>query len=120
MNRTRTGENAETLAHRYLEKRGLQLLHRNFRCKGGEIDLVMRDGDSLVFVEVRYRRRTNFGRAAETVSQIKQARIIHCARYYVCQHQSWNAPARFDVVSIEGSTDAPRIEWFRDAFQSSS
>ena len=117
MKQKRTGDCAESLACRFLNRQGLHLITRNFRCRGGEIDLIMRHGDSLVFVEVRYRRQTGFGRAAETVSRTKQDRIIHCARYYMNQHQSWNEPARFDVVSIEGRPDGPQIEWLRDAFQ---
>jgi len=77
----------------------------------------MQHGDALVFVEVRYRRHTSYGRAAETVSQRKQGRVIRCARYYLMRHQGWNAAARFDVVSIEGAAGRLRIEWIADAFQ---
>jgi putative endonuclease len=117
MNRKRIGNHAESLACGYLKRRGLRLLSRNFRCRRGEIDLIMQDGDSLVFVEVRYRKQAHFGHAAETVSRIKQTRIIHCARYYMNIHHSWNEPARFDVVSIEGRPDDMKIEWLPDAFQ---
>ncbi|MGD2076691.1 MAG: YraN family protein [Gammaproteobacteria bacterium] len=116
MNRKATGDRAEELACRYLKQRGLRLLSRNYRCRRGEIDLIMRDGDSLVFVEVRYRRQTAFGRAAETVSATKQARIIHCAHWYINQHGAWNKPARFDVVCIEGDLDRGVVQWLRDAF----
>lgn len=119
MNRKRIGDHAESLACRYLKHRGLSLLRRNFRCPRGEIDLVMQDGDSLVFVEVRYRNHTHFGRAAETVSRTKQTRIIHCARYYMKLNHSWNAAARFDVVAIDGGAHDLRIEWFTDAFRMS-
>ncbi|MFQ5643450.1 MAG: YraN family protein [Thiogranum sp.] len=117
MDRKATGDHAETLACRHLVRHGLTLLTRNFRCRRGEIDLVMRDGDSLVFVEVRYRRQAGFGRAAETVSRTKQNRIIHCARCYMTAHQSWNMAARFDVVAIEGRLDDFTVEWIADAFQ---
>lgn len=117
MNRKTTGDYAETLAARYLVRRGLELLVRNFHCRRGEIDLVMRDGDKLVFVEVRYRRRTGFGHAAETVSRNKQQRIIQCARYYLTMHQGWNTAARFDVVAIEGRLDNCTVEWIADAFR---
>jgi len=77
----------------------------------------MRDHDALVFVEVRYRRQTRYGRAAETVARSKQVRIIHCAQYYMhCRH-AWNNAARFDVVSIEGEPDDPAINWLKDAFR---
>ena len=117
MNRKSIGDDAESLACRFLKRRGMQLLARNFHCRRGEIDLIMRDGDSLVFVEVRYRRNLDFGRAAESVSRMKQNRIIHCARYYMQAHDSWNEPARFDVVSIEGRMDDLKINWLRNAFQ---
>jgi len=117
MNRKATGDRAELLACRYLKRNGLKLLCRNYRCRRGEIDLIMRDGDSLVFVEVRYRQQTRFGHAAETVSRTKQNRIIYCARCYMTVHQNWNMPARFDVVAIEGKPDDLRIEWIANAFQ---
>lgn len=117
MNRKAIGDNAESLACKYLQERGLYLLKRNFHCRGGEIDLVMRHHDSLVFVEVRYRKRTDYGRAAETVSRSKQNRVIHCARVYLSKHGNWNTAARFDVVSIEGDPETARIEWITNAFQ---
>ena len=120
MYRKRIGNHAESLACRYLEHRGLRLLSRNFHCRRGEIDLIMQDGDSLVFIEVRYRKQTHFGHAAETVSRIKQTRIIHCARYYMKMNHSWNETVRFDVVSIEGRPDDMKIEWLADAFQPDS
>jgi putative endonuclease len=116
MNRKVTGDYAERLACGFLQRHGLQLLTRNYRCRRGEIDIVMRDGDSLVFVEVRYRHRTAFGTAAETVSASKQARIIHCANCYLAQYRAWNEPARFDVVCIEGGSPQRHIEWLKDAF----
>ncbi len=117
MNQKRIGNRAEALACRYLEHRGLRLLSRNFRCRRGEIDLIMQDGDSLVFVEVRYRQRTHFGHALETISQSKQSRLIHCARYYMKLNDHSHAPARFDVIAIEGRPDDLRIEWLADAFR---
>jgi putative endonuclease len=116
MDRKAIGDSAETLACEYLRRRGLRLLYRNYRCRRGEIDLVMMDGDSLVFVEVRYRRRTGFGGAAETVSKAKQKRIIFCAQAFLCRHRAWNRPARFDVVSIEGAPGNHKLDWLRNAF----
>ncbi|MGB5339678.1 MAG: YraN family protein [Gammaproteobacteria bacterium] len=121
MNTTRRGKDAETRAWHYLQARGLQLLQRNYRCRRGEIDLVLQDKDSLVFVEVRYRRRPDFGTAAESVDRRKQAKIIACARHYL---QTFPAtarlPCRFDVVSISGDAEAgrqaPGIEWIQNAF----
>lgn len=117
MNRKSLGDNAELQACRYLQGQGLQLLQRNYRCRGGEIDLVMQHGDSLVFVEVRFRTCTDFGAAAETVSAVKQRRVIHCARVYIQRHRQWDSAARFDVVSIEGQAADRRIEWIADAFR---
>lgn len=115
-----SGRDAERLACDYLTTCGLKLLTSNFHCRGGEIDLVMQHGDSLVFVEVRYRRHTRYGRAAETVSAGKQARIIRCAQYYLTRHRQWNTAVRFDVVGIEGDPGKLKIEWISDAFRASA
>lgn len=117
MNHRATGDQAETLACNFLQCRGLTLVTRNFHCRGGEIDLVMRDSGTLVFVEVRYRRQTRYGRAAETVVKRKQVRIIRCAQYYIHCHHAWNDAARFDVVSIEGEPGNLAIDWLKDAFR---
>ena len=110
------GDHAEKSACQFLRRHGLAFVTGNYRCRRGEIDLVMRDRDSLVFVEVRDRRHTDFGRAAETISAAKRARIIHCARCYMSHHRAWNMPARFDVVCIEGDTTDTHIEWLKNAF----
>jgi putative endonuclease len=116
-NRKAVGDEAEALACEYLSGQGLNLLARNYRCRGGEIDLVMQHDDSLVFIEVRYRRNTGHGRASETVTASKQRRLIHCARVYMQRHHTWNVPARFDVVSIEGPRGELQIDWISNAFQ---
>jgi putative endonuclease len=114
MNRQQTGIQAEETACRHLQYQGLRLLSRNYRCRGGEIDLIMRDGDSLVFVEVRYRRHDRYGSGAESVDLHKQGRIIRCAHHYLQRHPAeQRRPARFDVVSL----DARRgLQWIRNAF----
>ena len=115
MDSSSRGKDAETRAWHYLQARGLQLLQRNYRSKRGEIDLVMQDTDSLVFVEVRYRRQSQFGSALESVDRRKQARLIACARHYMQAYpQAASQPCRFDVVSISGSPG--EIEWVRNAF----
>jgi putative endonuclease len=115
------GKQAETLAGSYLARQGLLLVQRNYHSRHGEIDLVMTDGDRLVFVEVRYRRQSAFGSGAETVDRRKQARIIACARYYLQQHPAASArPCRFDVIGISGSLKDPQFEWIADAFQASA
>ena len=108
-----SGAQAEDLACAHLERAGLKLLARNYRCPQGEIDLVMDDRDALVFVEVRYRRTNAFGTPAETVDRRKRARLQAAAGHYLLTHSADRA-CRFDVVAISGR-DA-RIEWLRDAF----
>jgi putative endonuclease len=108
-----SGAQAENLACAHLERAGLRLLGRNYRCPQGEIDLVMDDHGTLVFVEVRYRHSNAFGTPAETVDRRKQARLQAAARHYLLTHAADRA-CRFDVVALSGH-DA-RIEWLRDAF----
>jgi len=112
------GEAAEALARDHLQHQGLKLLQQNYRCRGGEIDLVMEHGDSTVFVEVRYRRSTHFGSGAESVDYRKQQKLIHAANHYLQQNpKRANKPARFDVISIHMQGDTPSVDWIRDAFQ---
>lgn len=114
--RSRTGAAKESLAADYLERRGLRLIERNHRCRLGEIDLVMRDRDSLVFVEVRYRGSLRFGTPAETVDRRKQRRLIAAAGHWLQANPSV-LPCRFDVVAISGQD---RIEWLKNAFNADS
>lgn len=106
------GAAAEQAAADYLAGRGLELLARNFRCRGGEIDLVMRDGRTLVFVEVRARGGMGFGGAAASITGAKQARIILAAQHYLLRHGG-DVPCRFDAVLVQ----AGRLEWLRGAFE---
>jgi putative endonuclease len=106
---------AEELACGYLLQQGLRLLRRNYRCRRGEIDLILQDTDTLVFVEVRYRRQGRFGSAAESVDWHKQARLTACARHYLqARPQAARAACRFDVVAIDGPDHT--INWIRNAF----
>lgn len=108
------GQRAEQTACQYLNRNGLVLVTRNYHCRCGEIDLIMRDGESLVFVEVRYRRSNHFGSSAETVDFRKRKKLIHTAQHYLQTHpQEQKRPARFDVIAMEGSN---QIEWIRCAF----
>jgi putative endonuclease len=109
-----SGAEAESLACAHLEHSGLRLLTRNYRCPPGEIDLVMRDRDTLVFVEVRYRRSSAHGSPAESVDARKRARLTAAAQHYLLGHRHDGA-CRFDVVAVSGATP-PRLEWLRDAF----
>ncbi len=116
ISRVAQGTAAEDLACRYLEACGLTLVTRNFRCRVGELDLIMRDGEHLVFVEVRSRRHTRYGTPAESVTRTKQQRLLRAAALYL-QRQHLDLPCRFDVVAILQPGDKPQVEWIQDAFQ---
>jgi putative endonuclease len=108
------GRDAEQQARQHLQARGLTLLHCNYHSRHGEIDLVMQDRDSVVFVEVRYRRQARFGSAAESVDRRKQARLVACAQHYLQTHpHTARLPCRFDVITISGNDT---LDWIRNAF----
>lgn len=111
MDKTRRGAEAEQRAAAHLQARGLRLLARNWRCRFGEIDLVLLDGDTLVFVEVRARRGPGLGGAAESITAAKRARLTRTAEAYLAQ-TGHRGPCRFDAILIEGE----RLTWLRDAF----
>lgn len=106
------GVAAEQRARTYLESAGLYFVSNNFRCHGGEIDLIMRSNDTLVFVEVRYRRNKQFGGAAASVTTTKQRRLRLAARTYL-QRFRISMPSRIDVISMNG----PEIEWIINAIE---
>ncbi|MBU0501111.1 MAG: YraN family protein [Gammaproteobacteria bacterium] len=111
----RTGREAEDLALAYLTGRGLRLIERNYSTRLGEIDLVMGDGDCLVFVEVRFRRPGRFGDAVESVGRRKQGRLLRVAEAFLLEHPvQARRPCRFDVVGM--GADQGKIEWIQDAF----
>lgn len=109
------GDSAENQACHHLQKRGLTLVERNYRTRRGEIDLIMQQDKTLVFVEVRLRASDQFGSAAESVTSRKQSRIIAAAQHYL-QQQPSSLACRFDVVAISGKTDRS-IDWIPNAFQ---
>lgn len=115
------GRRGEELACRHLEAQGLRLLERNYRCRTGEIDLVLLDGGTLVLVEVRWRSTAGYGGAAATVGVRKQQRFIRAARHLLLARPAYRRlPARFDVVAIDpaaGGTGEPQLTWIRDAFR---
>jgi putative endonuclease len=112
-----SGRQGEQTALAFLEQQGLELVARNHRCRLGEIDLIMRDGHVLVFVEVRYRASTRFGSGAATITRRKQRRIILAARHFLAGLRARALPTcRFDVVSLSQRNYATPIEWIRDAF----
>ena len=109
----------EIAALAFLQRQGLRLIARNAQARGGELDLVMHDGHSLVFVEVRYRATDAFGGGAASVDAGKQRKLIRAAQVFLLRNPAHsNGPCRFDVISASGDPAAPRIEWLKDAFRS--
>ena len=122
LDRKTRGNLAESAARDALLRAGLREVASNANYRGGELDLVMldrgRDGDMLVFVEVRYRRSTAFGGGAASVDVGKRRKLVHAAQSFLGQHRQYsNLPCRFDVVEADGDPQAPRINWLRDAFR---
>jgi putative endonuclease len=109
------GQIAEELAARFLEDRGLTVLARNYRCRGGEVDLICREKQVLVFVEVRLRRNANYGGAAASITSGKQRRIILAAQHYLAAQPGREPDCRFDCILLDGLS-AAAIEWLCDAF----
>ena len=107
------GQKAEELCADLLRRAGLRILARNWRCRLGEIDLVAEEGGTLVFAEVRLRRDTRYGGAAESVTAAKRARLVAAARLYLAARGT--AACRFDVLLLDGLA-ASRVQWIRNAF----
>ena len=118
--RQQSGKDAESQALKHLQQQGLRLLAQNWLCKRGELDLVMLDGDTVVFVEVRYRQHTQWGGALGSIDARKRQKLILAAQYFLQRESRWaNYPCRFDVVAIDGATGtAPLLNWLRNAFDS--
>lgn len=108
----RSGAQAEALAAEYLQRQGLTLKERNYACRLGEIDLILQDGATVVFVEVRQRSHGAFGGAAESITARKREKLIATARHYLARQRRLPA-CRFDAVLLDGNG---QIEWIRDAF----
>ena len=112
------GEKFEQIAKTHLIKQGLTAVCDNFNCRVGEIDLIMSDNNTLVFVEVKHRKNDNFGGSIAAVSRAKQNKIIKTSMFY-CQKHNINfeqLPCRFDVVAITGLNEPFKIQWIRNAF----
>ncbi|MCI3204966.1 MULTISPECIES: YraN family protein [Pandoraea] len=108
------GVSFENRAQTLLERRGWRLVARNYQCRGGEIDLIMRDrAGVLVFVEVRARARSDFGGAAQSITHAKRRRLMLAARHYLLRRPA--ARCRFDVVTFDGRP--PVVNWLPDAFR---
>lgn len=107
------GSRYEALAASYLEERGCRVLEKNFTCRQGEIDLIVNQGTTLVFVEVKYRKDARMGFPAQAVTERKKKRLIHAARYYMADRQiSQSQEIRFDVIAILGE----EVTWIPNAF----
>lgn len=117
-NRKETGQHMEGVAARYLQKQGVGIIDQNVYSRGGEIDLIGRDGDTIVFFEVRYRSRGSLVGAAESISWRKQQRMLRAASYYIHRHQLWNHNCRIDVIAVApGVTARYNIRWIKNAIQ---
>lgn len=115
-NRRARGHGVETAVSTWLQRQGLIQRCRNYHCRFGEIDLVMDDGEALVFVEVRYRGNTRYGDGAASVTRAKQQRLVRTARHYLARHpQLQSRPCRFDVVAA-GPAGDEEYHWIRNAF----
>ena len=111
------GAQFEALAAWHLERAGLRVVERNWHSRYGELDLVMRDGEVLVFVEVRYRRDSRFGGGAASVGPGKRAKLVRAAQGFLEAHPALaRLPCRFDVVAFDGKAVAPTLDWQRAAF----
>lgn len=112
------GARIEALAAAFLRERGLTPVAANANARGGELDLVMRDGETLVFVEVRYRRDARFGGGAASIDAGKRRRIVLAAEHFLAAHRECaRLPCRFDVIDASGDPAAPAFAWLRDAFR---
>jgi putative endonuclease len=110
------GKLGEDLACQELERRGYAILTRRYRRRGGELDIVARDGQTIVFVEVKTREGCEFGGGAESVTVFKRRRMTSIALDYMARNRLVECPCRFDVVSIDMCEPQPRIELYQNAF----
>ncbi len=116
MQRNELGKWAEEMAHVYLCNQGLQPVERNYRCRTGEIDLIMLDEKTLVFIEVRYRKSQRYGGSLASIDIRKQQRILATATNYL-QIRRLDQQCRFDVVLIDGKVEKSELNWIKDAFR---
>lgn len=117
-NRKALGDNAEHKAEQHLIGLGLKLVTRNYRTRFGEVDLIMQDGETLVFIEVRFRKSESFGGALASIGSAKQKRLIAAAEQYLTQFRR-PPPCRFDAVLLTTGANesaASTVEWLKDAF----
>lgn len=111
-----SGNFGEEMATKFLQSKGMKLLEKNFYCKTGEIDLIFRDKNVLVFVEVKLRHNPYFGLAAYAVTDKKKKKIINTARYYIQSHKLYSCMTRFDVIGIDFEEGEWKCNYYRNAF----
>jgi len=116
MRRIRTGKLGESLAVAHLQKMGYQIVAQNYRCLYGEVDVVARDGDTIVFIEVKSRKSEMFGAPQEAVGLEKQKKLSRVSLHYLQQKRLETCNARFDVIAVKMSPDGTRIDLIRNAF----
>jgi putative endonuclease len=120
LNTRSAGARYEDIALDHLECAGLELIARNYRCRYGEIDLVMRERDTVVFVEVRFRRSGRFGDGIDSVNAGKRAKLVRAASAFLAEHPRLaDAACRFDVLAISDDARSPLPDWRRNAFEAS-
>lgn len=112
----RRGDRGEDAAARYLESRGLRVVERNWRHRQWELDLICRDRDTVVFVEVKTRRAGGLGSPADGLTRAKRARLVRAAGAYLTQHGLWDAPCRFDLAGVTDTGDSLDVEHIENAF----
>ena len=111
------GAGAEQIACGWLTAGGVRIKQQNFHCRFGEIDIIAEHGDTLCFIEVRYRKTRAYGDAAESVTQTKRRRLAQTARHYLMRHPAeYRRPCRFDIIAMHGNMAAPEIDWHQNAF----
>jgi len=112
------GQITEKFAKQYLLKKGLVFVDQNVHCRQGEIDLVMRDDETFVFIEVKYRKSNHFGGALAAIPLSKQKKIKHSVAFFLQQSglNEYNTSCRFDVVALEGNIQSPQVTWIKNAF----
>ena len=115
--RQKFGEKGEAIAVRQLKKKGYKIIETNYRTRLGEIDIIAKEKNTIVFVEVKTRRSVHFGNPKQAVTPLKQRKISMVALYYLKTTGQNDARARFDVVSIISNRDKPQVEIIKDAFE---
>jgi len=110
------GSRGEKLALKFLKQQRFKLIEKNYRCRFGEIDLIMWDQSYLVFIEVRYRKSKDYGGALESIDQSKQDKLRRSAEFYLSNSNNRNTACRFDILCLDGELNNPNYQWIKNAF----